>query len=76
MVKDVVEAAKNGSLKEAWGVGTAVVTTIFKQIAYGDEQFNLPLLSQEESYALTLKKDLVDIQTNKAEDPFGWRVRV
>ena len=76
LVKDVVEAAKNGSLKEAWGVGTAVVTTIFKQIAYGDEKFDLPLLSQEESVALTLKKDLVDIQTNKAEDPFGWRVKV
>ena len=23
-----------------------------------------------------VKKDLVDIQTNKAEDPFGWRILV
>lgn len=76
MVADVIEAAKNGTLKEAWGVGTAVVTTNFKQIGYGNEKFDLPLLSQEDSYALTLKKDLVDIQTNQAEDPFGWRVKV
>ena len=76
LVEEVKEAAKNGTLKEAWGVGTAVVTTIFKQIAFGTEQFNLPILSEEESYALLLKKALVDIQTNKAEDPFGWRVKV
>jgi len=36
----------------------------------------LPTLSDEESYAVTLKNDLVNIQTNKAEDPFGWRVLV
>jgi len=76
LVNDVKEAAKNGTLKEAWGVGTAVVTTVFKQIAFGEEKFDLPILSEEESYALTLKKALVDIQTNKVEDPFGWRVKV
>lgn len=76
LVKDVIEAAKNGTLKEVWGVGTAVVTTIFKQIAYGNEKFDLPMLSEDESYALTLKKALVDIQTNKAEDQFGWRILV
>ena len=51
-------------------------TIVFKQIAFGEEKFDLPILSEEESYALTLKKALVDIQTNKAEDPFGWRVKV
>ena len=34
------------------------------------------MLSESESYALALKKALVDIQTNKSEDPFGWRVKV
>lgn len=76
LVSDVIDAAKNGTLKEAWGVGTAVVTTNFKLIGYGDEKFELPKLSDEESYAITLKKDLVDIQTNQAEDPFGWRVKI
>ena len=36
----------------------------------------LPILTLEDSFALTLQKDLVDIQTNNAEDPFGWRVLV
>lgn len=75
-VKAVVEAHKNGTLKEVWGVGTAVVTTVFKAIGYQGEKLDLPKLTLEESFALTLQKDLVDIQTNVAEDPFGWRVLV
>ena len=75
-VKAVVEAHKNGSFKEVWGVGTAVVTTVFKAIGYQGEKLELPLLSLEDSFALTLQKDLVDLQTNVAEDPFGWRVLV
>lgn len=75
-VKMVVEAHKNGTLKEVWGVGTAVVTSVFEAIGYKDEKLALPKLTDEESFALSLKKELVDIQTNKAEDPFGWRVKV
>lgn len=75
-VKKIIEAQKDGSLKEVWGVGTAVVTSAFKALGYKGEKLELPLLSLEESFALQLQKDLVDIQTNKAEDPFGWRVKV
>ena len=75
-VKDVVEAQKNGTLKEVWGVGTAVVTTVFQALGYNGEKLELPILSDEESFAVRLKKDLVDLQTNHSEDPFGWRVLV
>ena len=75
-VKDVVEAQKNGTLKEVWGVGTAVVTTVFQALGYNGEKLELPKLSDEESYAITLKNDLVNIQTGVIEDPFGWRVFV
>lgn len=72
----VIEAHKNGTLKEVWGVGTAVVTTTFQALGHKGERLELPKLSAEESYALTLQKQLVDIQSNQAEDPFGWRVLV
>ena len=75
-VTDVIEAQKNGTLKEVWGVGTAVVTTIFQALGYKGEKLSLPQLSDEESYAAQLKKDLVDLQSNLSEDPFGWRVLV
>ena len=75
-VADVLAAHKDGTLKEVWGVGTAVVTNTFKALGYNSDRLELPVLSVEDSYALTLKKDLVDIQTNQSEDPFGWRVLV
>lgn len=75
-VAKVVEAHRNGELKEVWGVGTAVVTTAFKALGYKDEKLVLPSLSDEESFAISLKKNLVDIQTNQSDDPFGWRVKV
>lgn len=75
-VKDVIEAQKNGTLKEVWGVGTAVVTTVFEALGYQGEKLELPKLSSEESYAELLKNDLVSLQNNLSEDPFGWRVQV
>lgn len=75
-VKDVIAAHERGELKEVWGVGTAVVTSVFEAIGYKDKKYDLPKLSAEESYALTLQRDLVAIQTNNAEDTFGWRVLV
>ena len=75
-VAKVLEAHSKGELIEVWGVGTAVVTSVFKALGYKDQKLTLPELSEEESFALTLKKALVDIQTNKAQDPFGWRVKV
>ncbi|SDE18895.1 branched-chain amino acid aminotransferase [Riemerella columbipharyngis] len=75
-VKLVLEAHSKGELKEVWGVGTAVVTNVFKALGYKDKKYNLPDLKEEESFSLKLKKQLVGIQTNEAEDPFGWRIKV
>jgi branched-chain amino acid aminotransferase len=75
-VKTVIEAQKNGTLIEVWGVGTAVVTTVFQALGYQGVKLELPKLSDEESFAALLKKDLTDLQNNLSEDPFGWRVMV
>lgn len=73
-VKEVVEAAKNGSLKEMFGAGTAAVISPISGFGYRDTDYELPEL--EESYAKKLKKLITDIQYNKAEDKFGWRYKV
>ncbi|MDR2123264.1 MAG: branched-chain amino acid aminotransferase [Flavobacteriaceae bacterium] len=75
-VDDVVKAYKDGTLKEVFGCGTAVVVNRYSHVGYKDEILELPQLSDEESYAAFLKKQLVGIQTNQLEDPFGWRVKV
>lgn len=75
-VEFVMNAQKEGRLKEAWGVGTAVVTTRFEAIGYQGEKHMLPVVADEDSYAHKLKAQLVGIQSNQLEDPFEWRVKV
>ena len=38
------------------------------------KDYELPELS--DTYASLLKKKITDIQINKSEDPYGWRVKV
>ena len=73
-VSEVVEAANNRSLKEMFGAGTAAVISPISGFGYKDTDYTLPEL--ENNYASKLKKRITDIQTNKAEDKFGWRVKV
>ncbi|MCR8666137.1 branched-chain amino acid aminotransferase [Aestuariibaculum sp. M13] len=73
-VHEVVEAAKNGSLKEMFGAGTAAVISPISGFGYKDEDFELPEL--EDTFASFLKKRITDIQTNKVEDPYGWRYKL
>lgn len=73
-VNEVVEAAKNGALKEMFGAGTAAVVSPISAFGYKGTDYELPEL--KETYANYLKKRIIDIQTNKTEDPFGWRYKV
>lgn len=73
-VTEIVEAAENGSLKEIFGAGTAAVISPIK--AFGYKGVNYKLTNQEKSYASFFKDALMNIQYNKAEDPFGWRVKI
>ncbi|SHJ19722.1 branched-chain amino acid aminotransferase [Flavobacterium terrae] len=74
LVDELVEAAKNGSLKEIFGAGTAAVVNPIVGFQYKDEYFELPKL--EKSYATDLKEKLTNIQYKLAEDTFGWTVKI
>ena len=73
-VSEVVEAAENGSLKEMFGAGTAAVVSPISGFGYRNKDYALPEF--ENTYSSKLKKRITDIQTNKSEDKFGWRVKV
>ena len=73
-VSEVIAAAQAGSLKEMFGAGTAAVISPIAGFGYKGVDYDLPEL--EQPFAATLKKAITDIQTNKAEDPYGWRVLV
>ena len=73
-VTEVVEAAKNGSLKEMFGAGTAAVISPIAAFGYKGTDYDLPELTTD--YASLLKKRITDIQYNRSEDKYGWRFKV
>lgn len=74
LVSRLVEAAKNGSLKEVFGAGTAAVVNPIAGFCFGEDYYELPKI--DDSYALRLKSLLTAIQYKHAEDTFGWTVKI
>jgi len=75
-VFEIEEAAKNGTLLEMFGVGTAAVVSPISGFGFKGNDYELPKIEEKDSYAMRLKKRITDIQNNKAEDIFGWRYQV
>ncbi len=73
-VQEIIEASKNGDLKEIFGAGTAATVLPIVGLKYKDYYTDLPKV--ENSYADFFKNKIMDIQYNRAEDPYGWRVKV
>ena len=74
LVEELVEAAKNGTLKEIFGAGTAAVINPIVGFSYKDEYYELPKL--ENPMALKIKQKLTNIQNKLEDDIFGWTVKV
>jgi branched-chain amino acid aminotransferase len=74
LVSELVEAHKNGTLKEVFGAGTAAVVNPITGFSYADVYYELPKI--ENSFAAQLKEKLTNIQYKIEEDTFGWTVKV
>ena len=73
-VAELLEGIENNSLKEMFGSGTAAVINPILGFGYKGKRYELPVV--EDSYASMLKKQLMDIQYNRAEDKFDWRYKI
>tara|TARA_R110000796_G_scaffold252557_1_gene387721 strand:- start:112084 stop:113148 length:1065 start_codon:yes stop_codon:yes gene_type:complete len=74
-VKEIVEAAKNGTLQEAFGVGTAATIAHIARIGFEDEVYDLgPIAEREFSNKVLFELDR--IKTGKVEDKFNWTLKV
>ena len=70
-VDELFEAAKNGTLEEAWCVGTAAVISPIGELAWNDDKYvvnnnQIGELSQK------LYDELTGIQWGTKPDPFNW----
>jgi branched-chain amino acid aminotransferase len=70
-VDEIVEAQLNGSLKEIFGTGTAVVVLPIKSFGYKNKDYSLSEIT--DSYSNILKEKLTDIQYNKSKEYENWK---
>ena len=74
-VDELVAAAKDGSLEEVFGTGTAAVVSPVGKLRYKDDVMTI---GGGEIGELTQKlyDEITGIQWGKRPDPFGWRMKV
>lgn len=73
-VEEVIEAAKAGTLKEAFGMGTAAVVSQICTIGFRGTDFEIA--TPKDGYAMKIKKALNDIRMGEVEDTHGWMVKL
>ncbi len=73
-VEELIQAAKNNTLVEIFGSGTAVVVLPIQGFGYENSKYEL--IQKENSWAIMLKNKLNNIQYNLIEDPYNWTVEV
>ncbi|GEO02720.1 branched-chain-amino-acid aminotransferase [Adhaeribacter aerolatus] len=74
-VAEVMEAAQNGTLQEAFGCGTAAVISHIQTIGFRGTDFELPPIDLRK-YSPRLAQELNDIRVGKKADTHGWVVKV
>lgn len=74
-IDEVFEAAKEGSLEEAFGTGTAAVISPIGVLGWREDQV---VINNEEIGELSKRiyDTVTGIQTGKVEDAFDWMVKV
>lgn len=68
---ELIEAHRQGMLREAFGAGTAAVTAPIQTIHIQGQDYELPAYS-EQSFCQILKKELTSIRTEAEKDVYFW----
>ena len=74
-VVEVIEAAKNGTLKDVFGTGTAATLAQISSITYNDVRYDLPSL-ESRTLSNEIGQIIQDLKRGKIEDTYGWIYRV
>jgi branched-chain amino acid aminotransferase len=74
-VREVIDALESGSMKEAFGVGTAATIAHIAAIGYEGKDYPLPPVS-ERIHANKIYEELEGIKRGNKPDPFDWIVKI
>lgn len=73
-IDEICEAYRNGNLKEVFGTGTAATISMIRELRY--QEFVMKFDEANWVAGPALKKKLDAIREGKAEDPYGWLLKV
>lgn len=74
-VAEIIEAAAQGRLKEAFGAGTAATIAHVSQIAHEGKNYDLPAV-EDRKISPRVLDTLNKIKTGEENDEFGWIMKV
>ena len=74
-VSEVIDSIENGSLQEAFGVGTAATIAQIKTIGYDSMDYELPPV-ETRKYSNNFLDILSKIKVGAMDDPHGWIYRI
>jgi branched-chain amino acid aminotransferase len=73
-IDEVIERYNNGEVKEVFGMGTAAVISMIEELKYKDTIMKFDV--HNFSIAKKVKHTLNEIRTGRAEDIYGWMLKV
>jgi branched-chain amino acid aminotransferase len=73
-IDELMEAYKNGTLQEVFGTGTAATIAPIKELKY--KEYVMHFNPDAFQAAPAVKKRLDEIKQGKAEDVYGWRLKI
>jgi branched-chain amino acid aminotransferase len=74
-VQEIIDAAKNGTLEDAFGAGTAATIAPIIEIGFREERLQLAPL-ESRTISSKIKNYLDDLKTGKIEDIHGWNFKI
>ncbi|MBN4082120.1 branched chain amino acid aminotransferase, partial [bacterium AH-315-B15] len=74
-VDEIITALKDGTLQDAFGAGTAATIAPISKIAFEGVEYELPAVEGRE-FSNKVKEYITDLKRGRAEDKFGWLMRI
>ena len=74
-VEEVIEAHKNGTLKDVFGTGTAATITQISHIGYHGHDYELPPV-EERDFSVKVGNYLSKLKVGEGEDFMNWMVTI
>jgi branched-chain amino acid aminotransferase len=74
-VAEVMAAIENGTLQDAFGVGTAATIAPIIAIGYNDKEYALPSI-ESRTVSQKIANYVADYKAGKVEDKFNWLMKI